>query len=209
MSIHNHERTLALAGIVQSCTLVNHIARGRWVDMQTLDICLDSTFILEPQNILTVYGGDMSHLRFGLRRMTSFFPKPDRQHDGELASYLFGTILLSRLLQQDKERFSKLGNAIITLKNKLYANPDMDKDDMAAELAQLYVEYISTFKRRINILGNKDILQNPLEVNRIRALLLAAIRAAILWNQVGGRMWHLWWKRQQIADLANELLTHS
>lgn len=206
MSIHNKERTLALAGIMQSCTLVNHIARGRWVDPQIVDIAIDSIFVKNPDHVLSVYQDKMSHLEFGLRRMTTFFPKPERQNDGELASYLFGSILLARLLQQDKMRMQQLGTALEAVHAKKLADPSLDRDDICTELAQLYVEYIGSFKKRINLVGSKEILQDPVEVNRLRALLLSAIRAAVLWNQVGGRIWHLWWKRPQIAEYAKALL---
>lgn len=204
--IHNNQRMLALAGIMQSCTLINHIARGRWVDPQTVDISIESIFVLEPDDVLSVFQGKTANLEFGLRRLTTFFPKPERKHDAEVASYLFGSILLARLLQQDKARMAKLGEAIEAVNAKRRNDPEMDTDDIAAELAQLYVEYIGSFKRRINLVGSKEILQDPLEVNRLRTLLLAAVRAAILWNQVGGRLWQLWWKRPHIADHAKALL---
>jgi high frequency lysogenization protein len=211
VSIHNHERTLALAGIVQACGLVNQIARGRWVDYKIVNTCVNSIFVMEPQDILNVYGGQINNLQFGLRRLTTFFPKPDKQHDGELANYLFGTILLSRLLQQDKIRLQKLSTAIAETQRHYLVNTStaQQHEELLAKLAQIYTEYISTFKRRIHIVGSREILQQQSEINTIRTLLLAAIRAAILWHQVGGRLWHLWWKRQKLVEIAHELIENA
>jgi len=205
MTIHTPDRTLALAGIMQTSALVNHIARGRWSDPGAFTTSLNSIFIMEPTNTLNVYGDHIINVQFGLRRLTSFFPKPDKQHDSELASYLFGTILLAKILQSDKQRLENLVNAITQL-DKQRQTLVLNEDQLTERLAQIYMDHVSTLKRRIHILGNREILKQPQEVNRIRALLLAGIRSAILWQQVGGRLWHLWWKRQMIANQARDLL---
>jgi len=41
--------------------------------------------------------------------------------------------------------------------------------------------------------------------NRIRACLLAGIRSAILWRQVGGTKWQLLFFRRRIFDTAQHL----
>lgn len=209
MSIHNHERTLALAGVMQASMLVNQVARGRWTDQHIISASIESLFVFNPKNVLEVYGNDIDHLQFGLRRLTTFFPKPDKQHDGELANYLFSTILLARLLLQDKPRLERLSTGLEQIQRSHQFDPNKDEEELYAKIAQLYVTDISTFKRRINIVGSREILQQPREVNTIRALLLAAIRASILWHQVGGRLWHLWWKRSKLVDSAHELLNRT
>jgi high frequency lysogenization protein len=205
VNIHNHERTLALAGVMQAAGLVNQIARGRWIDQQIITSSVESLFVFTPKNVLNVFGDDINNLQFGLRRLTTFFPKPDRQHDGEVANYLFGTILLSRMVEQDKERMQKISHELELLAQGRPTG-NIDEEQLYAKLAQIYMENVSTLKRRIHVVGSRDILQQTREINSIRALLLAALRSAILWHQVGGRIWHLWWKRQKIVDLAHELL---
>ena len=49
-------------------------------------------------------------------------------------------------------------------------------------------------------------LQNPENVNRIRALLLAAIRSAMLWRQCGGRRLHILLGRKKLWRMADALL---
>jgi high frequency lysogenization protein len=57
--------------------------------------------------------------------------------------------------------------------------------------------------------GEQQYLSNPDNVNRIRALLLAGIRAGVLWHQVGGRRWHILFNRKGLVDTASQLLAHS
>lgn len=60
-----------------------------------------------------------------------------------------------------------------------------------ANIANLYQDTISTFNFRIQVSGDPRHLQNAENAAKIRALLLAGVRAAILWNQVGGKRWHM------------------
>ena len=43
-------------------------------------------------------------------------------------------------------------------------------------------------------------------VAEIRAVLLAALRSAVLWRQLGGSLWDLALRRRQLADAADALL---
>jgi len=46
-------------------------------------------------------------------------------------------------------------------------------------------------------------------VDKVRAALLASVRSAVLWHQLGGRQWQLLISRKQCAMLARGLLTGS
>jgi high frequency lysogenization protein len=51
------------------------------------------------------------------------------------------------------------------------------------------------------------LLQQAAVVERVRASLLAAVRSAVLWRQIGGRQWQLLLHRRQCSMLARGLLT--
>ena len=53
--------------------------------------------------------------------------------------------------------------------------------------------------------GHGGHLQNPRVANKIRALLLAGIRATLLWYQVGGSRWGLLWSRKKYLQSAQGL----
>ncbi len=77
--------------------------------------------------------------------------------------------------------------------------------DLAARLAKLYSDNISPLRPRIIVEGNPNFLQQPTQVNQIRALLLAAIRSAVLWRQLGGSPWRMLFRQREYAMLARGL----
>ena len=80
---------------------------------------------------------------------------------------------------------------------------------MIGRLAALYVATLSRLKPRVMVTGNPQMLQQDAIVERVRTCLLAAVRSAVLWRQVGGRQWQLLVHRKQCAMLARGLLTGS
>ena len=57
---------------------------------------------------------------------------------------------------------------------------------------------------KLQISGNPDCLKQPQVQNKIRALLLAAMRSAVLWRQLGGKRRHLVFARKAIFDTAKQ-----
>jgi high frequency lysogenization protein len=53
--------------------------------------------------------------------------------------------------------------------------------------------------------GEPTFLQQSDNVNKIRALLLAGIRAAVLWRQKGGRRWQFIFQSNKILETAVNL----
>jgi len=78
--------------------------------------------------------------------------------------------------------------------------------DVSARLADLYVQTLSRLAPRILVEGNPTYLQQSAQVDQIRALLLAAVRAAVLWRQLGGTQMRLLFRRRQYAMMARGLL---
>ena len=61
---------------------------------------------------------------------------------------------------------------------------------------------------RIIVQGDQGYLSNPDNAARIRALLLAGIRAAVLWRQAGGTRWNLILGRNKLVAAARRLGPH-
>jgi len=81
-------------------------------------------------------------------------------------------------------------------------------ENVLANLADIYHSTISTLQPRIMINGDQQHLGNQTVVNKIRALLLAGIRASLLWRQCGGSRWHLILSRKKLQDEAKRLQSH-
>jgi len=73
-------------------------------------------------------------------------------------------------------------------------------DATIVELAELYQATLGKIEPRIKVSGSRQQLQIPANINRIRALLLAAVRAAVLWRQVGGRRWQFLISRGRMQE---------
>jgi high frequency lysogenization protein len=76
-------------------------------------------------------------------------------------------------------------------------------------LGELYAATISTLSPRVLVQGNPVRLAQPSVVARIRALLLAAMRSAVLWRQLGGSYWDLLLRRRAIVAAARNWLAQA
>ena len=77
---------------------------------------------------------------------------------------------------------------------------------MVSNLASIYLDIISPLGPRIQVTGTPAHLQQPQVQHKVRALLLAAVRSAVLWRQVGGKRRHLIFGRKQMVEQAKILL---
>jgi Uncharacterized protein involved in purine metabolism len=73
-------------------------------------------------------------------------------------------------------------------------------------LAATYSKTISQLQPRVIIAGQPFHLKNSEVTKQIRAALLAGIRSAILWKQVGGSHFQLLFKRKAYIQEAEQLL---
>jgi high frequency lysogenization protein len=58
------------------------------------------------------------------------------------------------------------------------------------------------------VAGDPEILKRTDTQHRVRAILLAGVRAAVLWRQLGGKRRHILFSRQQILDSAEHTLNN-
>lgn len=185
---------LALAGIVQAAALVHQTAHGQPRDDA------DRTALLAT--VPTRQAGTMEEI----------FPDPERYRTGariaaqalsgkapapEVLRYTLQLIDLAKELRGVPQVVEKLGRLLDQL-------PAQDPDE--AQLAAIYQQTISTLGKRIQVTGKPEVLQQEQTAEQIRALLLAGVRLAWLWHQLGGRRWHLILRRRPLL-LALQPLT--
>jgi high frequency lysogenization protein len=113
---------------------------------------------------------------------------------------------------QDDEMQQQIGSGLVgipPLQMSYFSSADEESDSLAEQdqtidqLASLYRDTISSLSYRIQVQGRSDHLKNETIAKQIRALLLAGIRAAVLWHQVGGRRWRLLIYRSRIQQSAD------
>ena len=71
-------------------------------------------------------------------------------------------------------------------------------ENVIASSGALYQDTLSTLRQRIQVHGDMRNLQQPNNASKIRALLLAGIRSARLWRQLGGHRWQLVISRRKL-----------
>jgi high frequency lysogenization protein len=132
----------------------------------------------------------------------------------EVVRYTLGLLQLRTIVMQDDEMQIKIRAGLEGINPlPVTAAVSMDDEDSATteqditidQLADLYRDTISTLNYRIQVQGRSDYLKDERVAKQIRALLLAGIRAAVLWHQVGGRRWRLLFYRSRIQQTADGL----
>lgn len=199
----DRDRTIAMAGVFQAAHLVARLAHDGKCNQQAVAHAIDSLFEFTPASVEAVYGG-MTGVEDGLRTLISQLNRPG-ERDLEIARYVIALLHHGDKLLKDGKRFEALGKDLEILKEKSTLF-ELGEFSRSAQLARLYQQYISPVPPQIMVRGEPLYLQNPQTAEQIRSLLLAGIRAAVLWRQCGGRRWQLLLKRRRTTEIAQQLL---
>jgi len=198
-----HERALALAGVFQALSLVQQVARTGTVDPAPFRTCMEAVLALDASTTEAVFGGQV-HLQLGLKAFSQHIEAASGG-DVELSRYWIAVHVLERKLQRKPAYLQTIGeNLAPLLAHAEQRGPD--DDYVVSEIAELYKRTVSTLTPRIMVSGEPRYLNDEATARRVRALLLSAIRCAVLWRQVGGTRLGLLFSRRALADAAREIL---
>jgi high frequency lysogenization protein len=201
MSIEN--RTLALAGMFQSADLVRQIARQGLLDQAQFEATIQSLLKIDADSVEDVYGG-LSGLKAGLQVLCGQLGG-GTQRNMEVMHYLLGMAFLERKLtkREDMQANMRTGIESAVAQTEMYA---LTHPNVITHLANLYSRTLSTLDYRIKVNGERRFLENQNNADKIRALLLAGIRSAVLWRQKGGKRLQLIFSRGKFLRTAQQLL---
>jgi high frequency lysogenization protein len=197
-------RALALAGVIQATYLVDRLARTGQVDTAAFNAILHSLFEFDPESTEAVYGGTQ-HLQLGLRVLAEILSGAHGEEYRPCIRYALGALHLQKKLERRQDMQTTIHNRLVHAAKKL-DHFTQDINDVSSSIAAVYQDTISHFSYRVQVTGSLQQLQNSNNADRIRALLLAAIRSAMLWRQLGGRRWQLLIHRKALAEAARQLL---
>lgn len=209
MEANTRNRTIALAALFQAVDGVNQIASTGNVDQEILKSAINSLVADESGSIEDLYGG-IGNLRTGLRSLMHQLGGGSLAQDGraknvEATRYTINLLYLEKKLSADPENYNKLMQGIISAQAQLeFFEPT--HTNVIARLAETYTDTISKIGPRIIIKGDQTHLGNPDNAAKIRVLLLAGVRAALLWRQAGGNRWKLLLARGTMQKEAHRLL---
>ncbi len=199
-----HEHAMALAGLFQAVALVQQVAREGNADAEPFESSISSIFRIDADNTNAVYGSS-THLARGLQILCRQLGKEKSQQDAELMRYAVSLMFLERQLIRNAKMLAKVRDGIdaATQQSEHYA---ITHENVLARLADTYASTVSQLQPRIMVQGKPEYLNTPANANRIRALLLAGMRSAVLWRQLGGNRLRLLWTRKGIVRCAEGLL---
>ena len=198
-------RVIALAGVLQACQLVRGVATSGRADPAAVEASLGSVFRIDADSAADVFGG-LSGVRLGLEILCAQFDGRDR--DIALTRLVLGVLRLQRRLARNPRMLDELRSGIVAIQRQV-DHLGAAHSTVQARLAELYVATLSQLRPRVIVQGNPLHLGNAQTVELIRALLLAGVRAAVLWRQVGGSQLRLLVRRREYAMLARGLLSRS
>jgi len=197
-----YKKTIALAGIVQAACLVKDLAQTGKINEAACRASIDSIFQTHPKDVLAVYGGNLEGIKFGLENLVKLLTLPTVSTE---ARYMLGLMRLQKKISQSDKMMGLLSQRLDQAKKQVeYFS--LLHPTVISNLADIYLNTISTFKFRIIIWGGQRVLTAPENMEKIRALLLAGIRSSVLWRQVGGSRLQLIFSRGKISKMAKKIL---
>lgn len=200
-----HDQIIALSGVFESAALVDRLARTGQIPEAPLSCMLGSLLVRDPKTTLDVYGGDTTNLREGFRALVSALERDPNSLQREPLRYALSLIGLERQLNKRDDMLDIMGSRLDQIQQQVQ-HFGLVHENVIASCAGLYQDTLSTFRQRIQVHGDMRHLQINANAARIRALLLAGIRSARLWRQLGGNRWQMLFARKKMLNELRPLL---
>lgn len=199
------QQTFTLAAVCQAAKLVQHLAQTGQVSAPELETLLTSITVTSPQQTLDVYGGDLQNLKLGFNTLVEQLGNHSAVKDPELTRYIVSMLALERRLIKKPKVLAQLSERIEQV-NRQLAHYEITSETLIASFASIYSDLISPLGQRIKVTGEPEILKVSANQNKVRALLLAGIRSAVLWRQVGGKRRSIIFSRSKILECAQSMI---
>ncbi|PZP58178.1 MAG: lysogenization regulator HflD [Pseudoxanthomonas spadix] len=202
MSAPLPERVLALAALAQSLSQVRRIAETGHSDNGATGVVLDSVFRMDAESTEAVYER-VANLGPGLRLVRDYFSGENK--DESLSRLALAVMQVERRFVRDPETVAAVSGGLEEIAPQAGERGSTHPDVLMA-LGTLYADTISHLRPRVMVQGNPHYLAQPGVVSEIRAILLAAVRAAVLWRQLGGSLWDFVFARKAMVSAARDWL---
>ncbi|SEK93314.1 high frequency lysogenization protein HflD [Halomonas daqiaonensis] len=195
-------QALALAGVFQAASLVDELARTGQVESRAWETLIRATLDTNPESFEAIYGGHPNNLRRGLEVLEGVVGR--KQANPVVLRYGFSLLMLMSKLRGNDAMMDELGTRLTRIQGQAEHFGETH-ENVIASLGEAYQETLSTLKTRIVVQGDPSLLQSRMMPERVRAILLAGIRFALLWHQQGGRRWKLVFQRGALKKSLDQL----
>ncbi|RNF83361.1 lysogenization protein HflD [Montanilutibacter psychrotolerans] len=188
------DRVLALAGLVQALAQVRRIADTGQANAAVLGTALDSVFCIDADSPVAIYGTPEA-LRSGLMLLRDYFGKQTR--DEQLPRLALAVLQLERRFVRDDAMAGQVQAGILA-QAAVAQRLGSTHPEVLSALGALYARTLSNLRPRVLVQGNPHYLGQASVVAEVRAVLLAAVRSAVLWRQLGGSLWDFLLRRREM-----------
>ena len=197
------QQAIALGGVAQAARLVDQISKTGDYPADFLKPSIKSLFAFDADSIEQIYGG-IPGVKLGLQNLSSVLASRQSDENRDLVRYIFSILYLERKFSSNREMVSVIHSRLEH--TQFRSEHFSDKiQDTCHSISGIYQDTLSKLKFRIKVNGSEEQLKNSQNADIIRALLLAGIRSAYLWRQLGGRRWKLLLQRKQLLQAAQNL----
>jgi high frequency lysogenization protein len=197
------QQAVALAGVAQAARLVDQISKTGSYPLEFLESSIHSLFEFDSDTVNDIYGG-LPGVKLGLHNLSSLLANRQEQENRDMVRYVFSMLYLERKFSGSPEMMSVIHSRLqhASFRAEHFAG---HVNDVCHSISGIYQDTLSKLKFRIKVTGSAQHLQDTKNADIIRALLLAGIRSAFLWRQLGGRRWKLLLQRKQLLAASQNL----
>ena len=200
-------QTLALAAMFQAATLVDELALHGNCEADDFNCSFDSLFTIEAPTTREALG-DIACLTRGFTALADYLGGENRSPGRNIAYYLLSMLKISHQVMRNEGLSEKLLTGLQRIESSS-SEFNMSRHSVINKIDGLYQDYISSLSPRIIVRGEQNYLRNADNAAKIRALLLAGIRAAVLWQQLDGSRWKLFWARKKYVATARKFSSYN
>lgn len=203
MAHSKYDQTLALAGIYQASSLVKQIANTGNASSAQIETCLETLFSFDANTVEEVYGS-VADIQHGVKILQQHLT--DRSNrDIEITKYVISLIMLEKKLSARPAVLDELSQRLNKIESQ-FNFFSLGHDNTFAKLGELYKDTISTLGPKIIVSGEQPYLSSENNASKVRSLLLAGIRSAVLWRQCGGSRWQFLFGRNAYLEECEKIL---
>ena len=197
------QQAIALAGVAQAARMVDQVSKTGSYPVEFLEPSVQSLFVFDLDSAEDLFGG-VSGVKLGLQNLSSILASRQAPETRDVVRYVFSILHLERHFANNTEMQSIVHSR---LEHASYHSEHFAEHvhDVCHSVSAIYQDTLSKLRFRIKVNGSETHLKNTMNADIIRTLLLAGMRSAFLWRQLGGRRWKLLIQRKQLLEVSQNL----
>ena len=206
-------QNIALCAVAQCAALVHELAIGKEIRQSQLASAINPLLILNPESVEQVYP-NLESLTLGFSTLQSILGSNRVKQNSQIRRYITEILILRKSLSKNmimqsvvRAGLSNLEPIRPSLIDCMQTNQQEinEQNYTFEEISSLYRKTLSTLKHRIKVAGKVQFLKNEIVSNKIRGLLFAGVRSAVLWHQLDGRYWRLFIYNKRISNTVSDI----